>query len=55
VFPEHLEVSQLWLVRRTDRVEWCKQFPQTISHQYVQTNMKDATFRKLELITLKKK
>jgi hypothetical protein len=52
--PEHINGDQLWFIRRTDRVEWCEQFPQTISHQFVQTNRIDITFRKLELITFKK-
>ena len=53
-FPEYQEVNQIWFVRRTDRVEWCGNLPQAISHQYVQTNMTDKTFKKLELITFNK-
>ena len=54
-FPEHPKASQLWLVRRTDRMGWCENFPPAITHQYVQTSMADKTFRKLELIILRKK
>jgi uncharacterized membrane protein len=52
--PELLEADQLWFVMRTDMMEWCNQFPQSISHKYIQTNMTETAFRKLELIILKK-